>query len=68
MKKRIRVVAGWPKGKNSLNLPTFREAERMADPKPARREGAGSSIGADRPEDKIFRNQFPTHRRHCLNV
>lgn len=59
----IREVAGRPSGREPLDLPTPREAERMADPKQRLREAllaAGSPKGRRK---RSFERDFGRHRR-----
>lgn len=62
----IRTVAGRPTGRQPLDLPTPREAERMADPKSRLRDvllAASELSGRRRTE---FQRQFGVHRRLLL--
>lgn len=62
----IRQVAGNPKGRVPLNLPSPREAERRADPKSVLAESIlTASDETGRRRDRIAR-RFPENRRRLL--
>jgi hypothetical protein len=62
----IRQVAGNPNGRANLGLPTFREIERVADPKARLRECLLAASDATGRRRDMVRNRFPEHRRQLL--
>jgi len=64
--QQIRNVAGWPSGRVGLDLPTPREAERLADPKQHLANALRAASGTSGRRLKVFQREFDRHRRTLL--
>jgi hypothetical protein len=62
----IRSVAGNPRGRVELGLPSVAEAERVADPKAVLREALAAASGCRGRRLKDLRARFSEHRRLLL--
>jgi hypothetical protein len=62
----IRRVAANPNGRTRLDLPSYREAERMADPKSFLREVLAKASEATGRRLEKFNNRFHNHRSQLL--
>lgn len=62
----IRRVAANPNGKVDLNLPTYNEAERMADPKAFLKYTLATASGVTGRKLKRFNDRFGQHRAQLL--
>lgn len=62
----IREVAGNPNGRVRLNMPTIREAERIADPKALLKELIANASETAGRRRKLLQAAFPYNRRRLL--
>lgn len=62
----IRTVAGHPRGRAALSLPTAEQAERMSDPKARLAEVLSTASGTTGRRRAQVRHRFNQHRRQLL--
>ena len=62
----IREVAGKPKGRMALNLPTPKQVENIANPKERLKDVLAIACGLKGRKLRKFKKDFPKHRRELL--